>query len=303
MKRGMFLIFFEVIVMTFGITFDITYDFIILQVIWSIGISMVLLGLVIWLPFYLIVVLGIIIVFCHNLLDFYEASHKGPYPLWYHLIHLPTNHPITSSHTLSVFYPFLPWTGVMILGYCFGRYYLHDIMNRQKRSILLGASLVILFIILRWTNIYGDMQHWSTQKNPMYTLLSFIDTRKYPPSLLYLCMTIGPALIILGLVDNVRNKLTDFVIVFGRVPFFYYVLHFYLLHLVAMIIYLWNGHTFTEGVRGMQGFPIHFLVPGEAYSLPIVYIVWILIVLALYPLCKWYAGYKMTHNKWWLSYL
>lgn len=303
MKRGLWLIVVELVIMTFGISFDIHYSMLILQVIWAIGISMFLLGLLIWLPFPLLLGLGLIIVLGHNSLDFYESSHKGNFSFIYTLIHRQGGVPLTEGHVLDIFYPFLPWTGVMILGYCFGKFYLQNVMKRNKRALLLGIALVTLFIVLRAINIYGDPLLWSKQKSVTYTILSFLNTQKYPPSLLYLCMTIGPSLILLGAVEDVNNKFSRFVTVFGKVPLFYYILHFYILHLISTILYLMRGHTFKEGMTGLPGFPFKFVAPGEGYSLLIVYFVWIALILVLYPVCRWYAGYKMRNRNWWLGYL
>jgi uncharacterized membrane protein len=302
LSRGLWLILVELVIMTLGITFDIGYHLFILQTIWSIGISMVVLSAVIWLPFPLIFAIGLLIVLGHNTLDFYEGTRRN-FPLTYSLLHAPGIHPV-GNRALLVFYPFLPWAGTMILGYCFGKYYLADIMNRNKRSILLGAGLILFFIILRWTNAYGDPLEWKTQSSPLYTFFSFISTQKYPPSLLYLCVTIGPSLIILGLIGEARNKFADAIGVFGRVPLFYYVIHFYLLHLLSMIMYLINGHSFEEGVKGTDAVPFKFYQPGEGFELPGVYLVWLFIVILLYPVCKWFAEYKRHHyHKWWLSYV
>ena len=176
-------------------------------------------------------------------------------------------------------------------------------MNRNKRSILLGTGLIIFFVVVRLTNLYGDPFEWKEQQSLLYTFFSFINTQKYPPSLLYLCITIGLSLIILGLVGNMKNKFADAITVFGRVPLFYYIIHFYLLHLLSSILFFMNGHSFEEGAKGAKGVPMKFLIPGEGFGLPGVYLVWLAVVLALYPLCKWFADYKREHTSWWLSYL
>lgn len=167
----------------------------------------------------------------------------------------------------------------------------------------LGLGIIAFFIVLRATNLYGNPEHWHTQKNSLFTFFSFIDTHKYPPSLLYMCMTIGPALLFVALFDKIKNRFTDIITVYGRVPFFYYVLHFYLLHIVCMILFLARGHSWAEGINvsGIPGF--RFVIAGEGYSLPIVYLVWLLVVIALYPACKWFSEYKKTHSQWWVSYL
>jgi len=300
-SRGLWLIAVEVLIMTLGITFDIGYHLIILQTIWSIGISMVILSAVIWLPFPLIFVLGLLIVLGHNSLDFYEGTTKN-FSIGYSLLHVQGVHPV-GNRMLLIFYPFLLWTGTMILGYCFGKYYLADVMNRNKRSMLLGGGLILFFVILRWTNTYGDPFVWKSQPTALYTFFSFINTQKYPPSLLYLCITIGPSLVILGLIGEAKNKIADVITVYGRVPLFYYVIHFYVLHLLSMILYLMRGHSFDEGARGIDGVPFKFYQPGEGFGLAGVYLVWLVVVILLYPLCKWFADYKRDQPKWWLSYL
>lgn len=302
LTRGLWLILFEVTVMTLGITFDITYSTFILQTIWAIGISMVILSGVIWLPFPMILAVGFIIVLGHNSLDFYEAGKSRPFPLWYGLLHSPSVYPV-GEFNLMVFYPFLSWSGLMILGYCFGKYYLADVMNRNKRTIILGAGLLLFFVLLRYTNAYGDPLEWTPQRSALYTFFSFINTQKYPPSLLYMCATIGVSLVILGLVGNVKNKFADAVTVFGRVPLFYYAIHFYVLHLLTMIFSITRGHTIAEGAEGDPQVGLKFIFSNEGVGLGGVYLIWILVVLALYPLCKWYSNYKLNNRKWWLSYL
>jgi uncharacterized membrane protein len=262
---------------------------------------MVILSAVIWLPFPLILTLGLIIVLGHNSLDFYESTRKT-FSIPYSLLHVQSIQPL-GNKVLLIFYPFLPWAGLMMLGYCFGKYYLADIMNRNRRTILLGTGLILFFVALRWTNIYGDPFDWKTQPTALYTFFSFINTQKYPPSLLYLCVTIGPSLIILGLVGDVRSKFAEIITVYGRVPLFYYVIHFYLLHLLSAIMYLTRGHSFDDGLRGVDGVPFKFYQPGEGFGLAVVYIVWLIVVVLLYPLCRWFADYKRQQPKWWLSYL
>jgi uncharacterized membrane protein len=303
LKRGLWLIFVDLVLMSLALTFDVSFGFLVLQVIWAIGISMVLLSLLIRLPYVALLALGIIIVGGHNLLDSYDAPRRGSLHPLYMLVHVPGIVPLGKDHVLAILYPFLPWTGVMLLGYCFGRLYRQEAQKRTKKILALGLGDVIVFILLRYTNAYGDPLHWSPQKSGFYTALSFINTQKYPPSLLFICMTLGPALIFLALFDSVKGRLTRFITVYGRVPFFYYILHFYALHLGTAVLFLARGHSFKEGVEGTPNFPFHFLVPGEGVNLFATYCIWIGLVLLLYPLCKWFARYKQTHRQWWLSYL
>ncbi|MEJ7828560.1 MAG: heparan-alpha-glucosaminide N-acetyltransferase domain-containing protein [Segetibacter sp.] len=302
-KRGLWLILIEIFVMSLAFTFDPTYSSIIFQTIWAIGISMVLLGLAIRMPYRLILITGLIIVLGHNALDFYEADQKS-FPFIYDLIHHPGFYHLWGNHNLDVFYPFLPWTGLMLLGYCFGKIFTkYEGKQRRKLLIQLGLGIILFFIALRATNVYGDPRDWANQQTSLLTLFSFVNTTKYPPSLLYMCMTIGPALLFLAAADKIKNRLAGIITVYGRVPFLYYILHFYLLHFLAMILFLARGHSFAEGWKPNPQFPFKFIVPGEGYSLAVVYIVWILVVAALYPVCKWFSNYKINHKKWWLSYL
>ena len=229
-KRGFWLIFIELFVFGLILTFNVSYSTFVLQVIWAIGISMILLGVAIWLPFPVILIIGLIIVFGHNVLDYAEAAHKGKFDLWWSLLHRPNpNYPLWDNHNLMIFYPFLPWTGLMILGYCFGKLFTDESIIKQRKKIItgIGLGLIIVFIILRFTNVYGDPNNWSTQKTTLHTFFSFISTHKYPPSLLFICMTIGPALLFLAWSGNVRNRLSKIITVYGRVPFLYYILHFF----------------------------------------------------------------------------
>jgi uncharacterized membrane protein len=303
-KRGLWLIFVELVIVQFIFTFDIYFTVFGLQVIWAIGISMVILGLLIWLPFEWLLVIGLLIVLGHNSLDFYEKAIPGPYSWGYNLLHHFGFHALWGKHQLYIMYPFLPWTGLMILGYCLGKVLRNpDEQYRKKFLLIAGVAVIVLFTALRFINIYGDPNAWAPQKNSFYTFLSFINTNKYPPSLFYMCMTIGPVLLLMAWWHNIQNRFTKIISVFGRVAFFYYLLHFFFIHLFSSIAFLLRGHSFAEGVANPQGFA-NFILPGEGVSLLWVYIIWIGIVAMLYPLCKWYDTYKTNHKeKWWLSYL
>ncbi len=302
-SRGAWLIFIDLTVMSLGLTGDIHYGIFVLETLWSIGASMIVLGLLIRLPFNVILAIGLLILFGHNLMDYYERS--GPVPVWWSILHRPTITPLSENHSLFIFYPFLPWTGLMLLGYCCGRLFT-DIEPESRKKLLLktGIAALLFFVALRGTNIYGNPFPWTIQKNVWATFFSFMNVQKYPPSLLFMCATIGPLLIFLALIKNSGSRLVNIVSVYGRVPFFYFIVHFYILHAAAIIAYLSRGHSLEEGMKGVQGLPFKFAQPGEGYSLGIVYLIWITVVLIMYPLCKWYDGYKTRHReKWWLSYL
>jgi uncharacterized membrane protein len=302
-KRGFWLLLVEITVVNFAFYFDIYFSTTVLTTIWSIGISMIILGLFIWLPFTLILISGIVIVFGHNLLDIYEKGREN-FPVWYSLLHRVSFFPLGGGRSIGVLYPFLSWAGLMMLGYCFGRLiYMYEGLQRKKVLLWLGIGITAFFIIMRMTDFYGDPDVINGTDKPMDSLYAFLEVAKYPPSLLFMCMTIGPAIIFLAFFDKAAGPVAKFISVYGRVAFFYYIIHFFLIHILSTTFFLMRGHSFSEGIYPNGEMP-NFLKAGEGYSLLVVYLVWIGIVAALYPLCKWYDGYKTRNKeKWWLSYL
>jgi uncharacterized membrane protein len=307
-KRGLWLIFAEVVIVTLAISFNPFYNFILLQVIWAIGISMVILGVLIHLPFKFILTLALVIVLGHNLLDIPESAPGFKAGFWWDLLHhgFFAVYPFAPNHVVAIMYPFVPWLGLMLLGYCTGTFFTSTYSSEQRKKILLriGMAVILFFIVVRLINVYGDPFSWSVQRNGLYTFLSFIKVHKYPPSLMYMCMTIGPALIFLALIEKVQNGFTNVFRTYGRTAFFYYILHFYLAHLLCGIAFFMRGHSLQDAINAMQNVPFLFNIPGEGYGLVIVYMIWAFVVISLYPLCKWYDKYKTSHKeKWWLSYL
>jgi uncharacterized membrane protein len=309
-KRGIWLIAAEWFIVSFGWTFNPEYLIFPFQVIWAIGISMLALGVLLWLraSYLLILVMALVIVFGHNLLDSFESAPDFNAGFFWNVLHsgVFVRYPVFGNHSALIVYPFLPWLGLMMLGYCAGILFTDQFAEAQRKRILLrmGVGLILLFVSLRFTNMYGDSQAWSTQKNIVFTVLSFINTVKYPPSLLYLCMTIGPAFLALAFLEKIKNRFSKFMIVFGRTAFFYYILHIYLIHFLATVAFFMRGHTFEDVAKVGANYPFLFVVPGEGVSLGLVYGLWILVIAVLYPLCKWYDVYKTRHKeKWWLSYL
>ncbi|GAB4025503.1 DUF1624 domain-containing protein [Spirosoma gilvum] len=303
-KRGLWLIFAELTIITLGITFNPFYNALIFQVIWAIGMSMLILGLLIHLPFRLMLVIGLAIVLGHNLLDIPEAVPGFKPGFWWSLLHYPNRYSFAVDHRLIYDYPFLPWLGLMIVGYCAGVFFESTVSHAQRRALLIrmGLGLIAFFFLLRFSNLYGDPLVWSPQKNWLFTLLSFINVDKYPPSLLFMCMTIGPALLFLAVIESVKNQFTTVMHTFGRTAFFYYIVHWYLIHTLCLIAFLLRGHTWADTWNIPKA--TKFIVPGEGVSLPVVYMIWGLVILTMYPLCRWYDTYKTSHkNQWWLSYL
>ena len=303
-KRGIWLVLIEIIVMSLLLSLNPLYNIIFLQVIWVIGWSMIFLGLLVRTSIKLIIAIGFILFFGHNILDYIQLPQQGAaHVLWSVLL--------TAFGTLFQYgelrfvydlYAILPWTGVLFLGYGFGMLYQQQDADKRRKIILsIGTAVVILFIVIRSINQYGDPSHWSQEKNGLYTFLSFIKASKYPPSLLYLCMTIGPSIIVLSLIETAQNKVTGVLSMYGRVPFFYYILHFFLIRVICVILFFATGHTAKDIIDTNTPFlfrPQHF-----GFSLPIVYILWLLVVIALYKPCKWFDDYRKNNRQWWLSYL
>lgn len=307
-KRGFWLVFVEVVIITFGWTFNPFFNLYILQVIWAIGVSMILMGLLVLLPYRIILAIGILIVAGHNLMDYPSISSGLKGSLFADLLYFSnfSVHRLWGNHFFIIVYSFLPWTGVMLLGYCFGKLYQSgvDAAWRRKMLLRLGAGLVILFLILRFSNLYGDPAPWASQpRGSVYTLLSFFNLNKYPPSLLFLCMTIGPGILFLAFIEKVQNGFTRVMNVYGRVPMLYYILHFYIIHTIVVAVFYTQGFGSKDIVPAVL--PFYFKPNGFGFGLVGVYAVWIFVVAVLYPICKKYDRYKTANagKKWWLNYL
>ena len=329
--RGLWLIVLEFTVVKFGVYFHPDYRFLgMMQVIWVIGASMIVLAALIHLPLRVIAAFGAAMIALHNLLDgFKVAGWQGPnspvpsvaHKLWI-VLHQPfSGFPVFGfpSPVVVVIYPLIPWVGVMALGYAFGSLYQRraqtagdatanytDAKLRQKRLLIVGAAATLLFIVLRASNVYGDPSLWSRQKNFLFTILSFVNTTKYPPSLLFLLMTLGPALLLLAWFESdtfPRGRLRDALVTFGRVPLFFYLLQWYTAHLIAIVVGLIAGQPVAWQWESPVDKFTHPPLTGVGFRLWVVYVCWIVGVLLLYPLCKWFAGVKARRRDWWLSYL
>jgi uncharacterized membrane protein len=305
LKRGLWLIVLELTIINFGWDFDIAFHNFYFIVIWALGISMIALAGLIHLPWMAILITGLALVGCHNLLDGIEVTGNTLPAFGWSLLHSQQFFQWGGINFL-VGYPVMPWIGVMALGYCLGALYAPGFSSRIRKQwlILIGGSAITLFVLLRLSNAYGDPAPWSQQPARLYTLLSIFNTTKYPPSLLYLMMTLGPAILFLAFTEKLSNAATRFISVYGRVPMFYYLLHIYLIHLLALLA---AGLFTSYGWRiWILDQPLWFTdkLKGYGFSLGVVYSVWIGVVIGLYPLCKWYDRYKAAHKeKWWLSYL
>ena len=305
LTRGIWLIILEITVNNILWKFDLTYSRLILQVIWAIGFSMISLSFLIFLPRKLLLALGLIIVFGHNTLDDIVFNDTSPTSVIWYALHQVNMIPYAEGKVIGFFYPVLPWIGVMTLGYCLGTLYVRGFSSkiRKKWLLTLGGSALIFFFVLRGLNIYGDLVPWTVQDTTTKTILSFFKVSKYPPSLSYLLVTLGPALLFLYGIENVKNRMIDFFLVFGRVPLFYYFLHILLIHLLAIVGILIFGGDWTIMILTKEVFTSGVLA-NYGYSLPIVYLIWGLVIALLYFPSKKYMIYKANNkDKWWLSYL
>jgi uncharacterized membrane protein len=299
LTRGLWLIFLEVVVTRcLGWQFNFDYRVTALIVLWSLGWAMIVLSALVYLPPAAVAAFGIAMIATHNLLD------SVPWNNWFwSILHVPNVLYTTPRFTLFEAYPLIPWVGVAAAGYGLGQIYNWPSGRRKSFLLLLGCVLTALFFLLRIINRYGDPQPWSVQNSPAFTALSFLNTTKYAPSLLFLLMTLGPSLFFLGLMEIGTLAWLRPALIFGKVPMFYYLLHIPLIHVLALAVcYARYGqmHWMFESPN-LGSFPVTF-PPGWGYSLPIVYLVWIMVVASLYPLCRWFAGVRQRRKDWWLSY-
>lgn len=313
--RGLWLIVLEMTLVKFGISFNPDIRFLgFLQVIWVIGVSMIVLAALLHLPKSVIAGFGLLMIATHNLFDSYQVTGWGgpgsPVPgiaakLWILLHQAFYGFPVFGfpSPIVFVLYPLIPWIGVMAVGYVCGGLYQLDADRRKRLLLVIGGAATLLFIIIRAINLYGDPSPWSHQESTLLTALSFINTSKYPPSLLFLLMTLGPSLMVLAWFESssVGGRLRDFLVTFGRVPLFFYLLQWYTAHLFSLLLHLATG----KPVSWLFQSPMEFKPPppGTGFNLFVVYLSWIAGLLLLYPLCKWFAGVKRRRKDWWLSYL
>ncbi len=304
-KRGSWLIVVEFVFITFALTLNPLFNVLIMQVIWVTGLSMIILGLMVRLPLQTIGIIGAVVFFGHNILDNVALPDKGAWALTLKVLFTArgTVIPLSSSYFIFCLYALLPWTSVMVLGYFYGSLYAPNIKPQVRRKLLriTGVSLLVLFVLFRFPNVYGDPAPWTLQRNWVYSLLSFFNTSKYPCSLLYLCMTLGPGLLLLSWFEGLKNAFTNVLKVYGSVPFFYYVPHFYIIRVLGIVLFYVSGYHNKDIVT--PNLPFFFRPLTFGYSLPVVYLIWLCIIASLYLPCRWFGNYKKTHKQWWLSYL
>ena len=302
-KRGLWLVFLELTVLHFVMTFSLTKGLVFLSILWALGWSMVVLGFLVRVPIRTLAVLSIGVIVLHNFADPVRASQfGGAAPVW-NILHQPGVFRVDGALVLAA-YPLVPWFAVMALGFCFGAVVTLEPARRRWWMLRIGLGLTLAFLVIRGINIYGDPNPWST-KIPGMTVLSFLRCTKYPPSLDFLLMTLGPALLLMAGLDRLTLTKTNPLLVFGRVPLFYFLVHFFLIHLLTIPFALVRyGHAaFLLNPLPSVGGQAKLYPPDFGYSLSVVYAVWIGVVTLLYPLCLWFSRVKERRDDWWLSYL
>lgn len=302
LTRGLWLIVLEFTVINFALWYDLHFRILLFQVIAAIGFGFIILAFLMKLPPAILGIIALIIIFCHNLLSPVLAGNDSLIKsIFSPLVNFSSYQP-TPNFAFVVAYPVIPWFGIMLAGFAAGKWFELPEAKKKRLFFRIGSLTILLFIILRLLNVYGDPGTWTVQKNSFYTLLSFINTTKYQPSLLFILMTLGAMFLLISFTEGIKSKFMDLVSVYGRVPFFYYLIHLYLIHSIMIAIMLLQGFQWAD----LSFEPFQFGRPkaDSGIDLWLVYIVWLCVVASLYPLCKWYSNYKQAHreNKW-LRYL
>lgn len=296
--RGLWLVFLDLTLLGwFGWRFDIDLTFYSFSTLWALGGAMVVLAALVHLPLWATVTVGLALIVGHNALDGIKPESWGSLSWLWLLLHVTGMIKTSVGISMRIGYPLLPWIGVMAVGYGFGAIYRWDAEVRQRWLMRVGLATMLSFVVLRWANFYGNLTPWTPQANASFTLMSFLDCTKYPPSLCFLLMTLGPGLIALSLLERPWSKRLQPFLAYGQVPFFYYILHIPLIHALAVIAsqvcFGTSGYLVGRGTSAP---------PGVGFGLPVVYGVWILVVVGLYPACRWFAALKRRRRSAWMSY-
>jgi uncharacterized membrane protein len=311
LARGLWLIIVELTLVHLVFNFHWSWNIQILEVIWAIGASMMIMAVLIHLRMRWVLWIGACLVAGHNLLDGLSVTKFGRLGWLWQLLHVPGLISGTSMTPpiILVAYPLLPWVGVMALGYAFGTVLIQQREKRRQWNLRAGLTLVAAFGLLRLSNLYGDPVRWSSQATWWRTGLSFMNVQKYPPSLLFLLVTLGIAALLAAAIESAEQRdawgrLRNVLQVYGRVPFFYFLLHIALIHLLALVVSAAGGGNWRWWLMEFpQGGVLTGHPPGYGYGLAIVWCIWIFVVVISYPACKWYAGVKKRSRNPLLSYL
>ncbi|HYE47709.1 MAG TPA: heparan-alpha-glucosaminide N-acetyltransferase domain-containing protein [Caulobacter sp.] len=296
LTRGLWLILLEMTLINFGWNFSVPG--IGLIVIWAIGVAMVVLSALVWLPTRAVLGIGIAIIALHNLLDPINGQDLGAWaPLWT-ILHEPGFLP----PFFFVAYPVLPWIGVMALGYGIAPVFQLEPARRARILTVAGLAMIGAFLVLRGFNLYGNPVPWKDHPGVLRDGFSLFNVMKYPPSLDYLLVTLGPVFLLLPHLEKAKGWFADVLLVYGRAPLAFYVLHIFLGHALMMAVGVATGYP--AGVfLGFMANPQPLVESGWGFSLWVVYLVWLVVLALLYPVCRWWGELKRRRRDWWLSYL
>lgn len=301
LQRGAWLIGLEFTLLTFALWFDLKFRVFSFLVIAVIGSSFIVLALLLKLSPKVIGIIGVIIIFGHDLVPLLPLPNGSLLKTMLAPLFGPAAFPLTPSLTLVIGYPLIPWLGILLAGFAAGQFFERSEVERKSTFLKIGLAALALFAVLRFSNFYGDPSKWTVQKNSIFTFLSFLNISKYPPSLLFTLLTLGAMFLVLSCADNFKNPVSRIFTVYGKVPLFYYIVHLYLIHLLMFVMVFLQGYRWADLVFGFNfGRP----KTGSGGGLGAIYLIWLSVVIGLYPLCKWYGNYKASHseNKW-LRYL
>jgi uncharacterized membrane protein len=303
LTRGLWLILSDLLIISFLFTFDLQYHILVLEVLWATGFGMIVLALLVRTSLPVIAAIAVIIIFGHNILNYVQLPKDGAGGSVLTLLFSAFGSmiPTGGDRIIAGLYAAIPWTGPILLGYVFGSLYKTGFDAKKRRTILFisGISFILLFIVLRSINLYGDPRPWKIQKNAVFTILSFLNVTKQVPSLLFLSITLGPIMVLLSLVEKISNRFTEICRVYGNVPYFYFIVHFSLLRIINIALILIEGVP----MKASSDLPLVWQAENFGHPLWAVYLLWIGVVALLYYPCKWYGNYKRTHEHWWLSYV
>jgi uncharacterized membrane protein len=302
LKRGLYLILLEFVVVNFGLFFDPGFHTLIFEVIATIGVGFIVLSLLLKFPVKTVAFIGIAILLFHNLFVLIPFKEGSTLKTIASLFFMPGAIPFLSQHVFIMGYPPIPWLGIMLLGYATGHFFEWTAEKRRDLFLKAGSGAILLFGIIRYLNVYGDLVPRAVQKSGTLTFLSFMNVTKYPPSLQFCLITLGIMLLLLSYSELRKNRITTVLSVYGKVPMFYFIIHFFMIHVILLVVLLlqgfhWSDLDFASGTFGRP--------KGAESGLPLwsIYLIWMGVVGLLYPPCKWFGKYKATHYQWWLKYI
>ncbi len=302
LKRGLWLLFLEFTIVNFALFFDIGFHTILFEVIATIGFGFIILSLLLKLKSQYLGLIGLIIIFCHNLIPLITFAENSLLKQIVMPFFSLSAIPLFAGSVFVMAYPPIPWFGVMLVGFACGQFFELTDEKRKKLFLNLGMGALLLFVTIRYINVYGDSLQWSTQKNSLYTFLSFMNVSKYPPSLVFCLVTLGIMFLLIAFAETFNKRFQSLCSVYGKVPLFYFVVHFYLIHIITLAMLFFQGFHWSqfEFATGTFGRPKSI---ESGLSLGMIYLIWIAVVITLYKPCIWFGQYKATHKKWWLRYI